>query len=536
MRIKQEYFSTQGPYIMFVVKEQVEYHKFETITEMEKIAAKAKKTGYLDDHFQISWLNSYLKYRDNLSLPISSGDFIPHLRHFLKDCSQFENDILFNEDFTAILASRFYVESLRFQDSTIEGNMMLMMREIAENSTLPMLAYSPEFIYYEQYVSILKNTLLAVGVAIIGMLFVALMFIPHPISVTCITVTMVTIVLGMFGFMHFWGLALSAITTVQIILSVGFCVDFTVHISHAFMTATGKNRNERVMAALEKIGVPILNGAISSILGILMLAFTSSYIFKSFFKTMLLVIVLGLAHALLLLPVLLSFIGPRRTSKPRVFIPISNPSNRPAGDASKYKEKIEEQGRLRQDRAIAAAAAAAAAADVHATADSDPIHVDLESGLGEDGVEQIELVQMRPSVLDEEQILLLTPLDDDQQSSDNSSIKSDPLSATSHARSISSTRPTSPTSPISSTTPTSAIGSTTPTSAIDHTTPTIVIDPTSSTTPISVISLTSPTSSTSDADRDTTDIPQIILESPSDTSDTSRRGLHNSGFDRESIV
>ena len=38
---------------------------------------------------------------------------------------------------------------------------------------------------------------------------------------------------------------------------------------------------------------------------------------------MLLVIFLGLAHALLLLPVALSMIGPSRTSAPRVFIPIS---------------------------------------------------------------------------------------------------------------------------------------------------------------------------------------------------------------------
>ena len=38
---------------------------------------------------------------------------------------------------------------------------------------------------------------------------------------------------------------------------------------------------------------------------------------------MLIVIFLGLFHALLVLPVALSLIGPSRTSAPRVFIPIS---------------------------------------------------------------------------------------------------------------------------------------------------------------------------------------------------------------------
>ena len=324
---ERELFPSRGAYIMFVVNKPVKYTEVNVHTELKKVFKKAMDSNFLDITFRISWLEKYMEYRKNMSLMNIHNDFIGILRRdFLVKHKEYEHDLLFNEDKTEIIASRVYVKSMLFADSTSEGDLMLNMRDIAKNSTLPLIAYGPEFIYYEHYVSILKNTLLAVGVAIIGMLFVALMFIPHPISITCVTLTMVTIVLGMFGFMHFWGLALSAITTVQIILSVGFCVDFTVHISHAFMTATGKNRNERVVAALEKVGVPILNGAVSSILGILMLGFASSYIFKSFFKTMLLVIVLGVAHSLLFLPVMLSFVGPRRTSKPRVFIPINAPS------------------------------------------------------------------------------------------------------------------------------------------------------------------------------------------------------------------
>ena len=117
--------------------------------------------------------------------------------------------------------------------------MMTVMRSLAANSSLTVTAYSPMFLFCEHYVTIMKNTLLAVGVAILGMLFVALAFIPHVISIVMVIATMLTIVIGMFAFMHFWGLALSAITSVQIILAVGFCVDFTMHICHAFMCASG---------------------------------------------------------------------------------------------------------------------------------------------------------------------------------------------------------------------------------------------------------------------------------------------------------
>lgn len=326
-QLQREHFHSYGPPVMFVVSDPVLYNKRDVQAKIHDILDKAMKSGYTDDKFSVSWLEKYLKYLTKTRKGrISNSKFISSLRDdFLKlpENRRYMNDIEFNADRTTITASRFYVRSKVLNGSLAEGDMMLSMRAFCHNTSIPVIAYSTDFIYYEHYVSILKNTLLAVGVAVIGMLFISLMFIPHAISITCVTLTMITIVLGMFGFMFFWDLELSAITNVQLILSVGFCVDFTVHISHAFMAATGKNRNERVIAALEKVGIPILNGAFSSILGVLILAFANSYVYRSFFKTMLLVILLGIFHALLLLPVLLSFIGPRRTSKPRVFIPIS---------------------------------------------------------------------------------------------------------------------------------------------------------------------------------------------------------------------
>lgn len=58
------------------------------------------------------------------------------------------------------------------------------------------------------------------------------------------------------------------------------------------------------------LGLPIVQGAISTILGVIGLALAPSYIFLTFFKMILLVIVLGALHGLILLPVLLSFLGP----------------------------------------------------------------------------------------------------------------------------------------------------------------------------------------------------------------------------------
>ena len=81
---------------------------------------------------------------------------------------------------------------------------MLQTRELAANGSktisAEIVAFSPDFVFYEHYVSIMKNTLLPVGVTMIGMLFVALVFIPHPIAVTCVTMSMSSVVLGTTGY------------------------------------------------------------------------------------------------------------------------------------------------------------------------------------------------------------------------------------------------------------------------------------------------------------------------------------------------
>ena len=66
-----------------------------------------------------------------------------------------------------------------------------------------------------------------------------------------------------------------------------------------------------------QVSLPILNGAAASLLSTLVMALGNSYVFVSFYKTMILVFVLGVLHSVVFLPVLLSFVGPRRTSRPR---------------------------------------------------------------------------------------------------------------------------------------------------------------------------------------------------------------------------
>ena len=152
----------------------------------------------------------------------------------------------------------------------------------------------------------------------------------------CVVLTLVNV----GGFIHFWGLTIDTVSCTNIIISIGLCVDYSAHIAHAFMSCTG-SRKERVMfcstnfhslssslchlnpsnlqvrEALADIGPAVFNGGFSTFLAFILLANSKSHVFSTFFKVFFLVIVFGLFNGLLLLPVMLSLVGPAAYSQPK---------------------------------------------------------------------------------------------------------------------------------------------------------------------------------------------------------------------------
>ena len=59
-----------------------------------------------------------------------------------------------------------------------------------------------------------------------------------------------------------------------------------------------------------RVGPAVFNGGLSTLLAFILLSTSRSYVFLSFFKIFLLICVFGLFHGLVVLPVLLSSLGP----------------------------------------------------------------------------------------------------------------------------------------------------------------------------------------------------------------------------------
>ena len=69
-------------------------------------------------------------------------------------------------------------------------------------------------------------------------------------------------------------------------------------------------RLERTLNSLEKIGPAVFNGGLTTFLALVFCGVSTSHTFVTFFKVFVLTVVFGVYHGLVLLPVLLSLLGP----------------------------------------------------------------------------------------------------------------------------------------------------------------------------------------------------------------------------------
>lgn len=99
------------------------------------------------------------------------------------------------------------------------------------------------------------------------------------------------------------------------LVSIGLLVDFVMHMLLRFYESTATNRVDKVKDAVQTMGSSILLGGISTFLGVLPLAISTSEIFQNLFICFLAMVVLGVTHGLILLPVVLSLVGPNSSGR-----------------------------------------------------------------------------------------------------------------------------------------------------------------------------------------------------------------------------
>ncbi|XP_073084881.1 protein patched homolog 1 isoform X4 [Manis javanica] len=205
----------------------------------------------------------------------------------------------------------FYLNGLRDTSDFVEA--IEKVRAVCNNYTslgLPSYPNGYPFLFWEQYIGLRHWLLLSISVVLACTFLVCAVFLLNPWTAGIIVAVLALMTVELFGMMGLIGIKLSAVPVVILVASVGIGVEFTVHVALAFLTAIG-DENRRAVLALEHMFAPVLDGAVSTLLGVLMLAGSEfDFIVRYFFAVLAILTTLGVLNGLVLLPVLLSLFGP----------------------------------------------------------------------------------------------------------------------------------------------------------------------------------------------------------------------------------
>ncbi|KAJ1028710.1 hypothetical protein NDA16_001876 [Ustilago loliicola] len=234
-------------------------------------------------------------------------------------------DVKTGKEYVRTSHFRTYFSPLRSQSDFISAleQSQRISNDISDRVGYRVFPYSLFFIFFEQYTYLLSMAVQVLGSAAIAIFAINTVLLGSWRTGAVVTLSVASAVFLVAGAMGFWGIQFNALTLVNLSVCAAIGVEFCAHIARAFMRAPGalprshpmsqKERDERAWLALTDVGGAVVNGIFSTkLIGVGVLIFTKSDLLKLYYaKTWLCLIVGGLLHGLILLPVLLSWLGGR---------------------------------------------------------------------------------------------------------------------------------------------------------------------------------------------------------------------------------
>ena len=267
------------------------------------------------------WYFSFVNWR-GLGGVIPKYEFKGALEAFLdsKEGEKWQADVKI-EGNIAHSRSRFLAthDSLLTGENSVDAmdDIRRVVKNIPECQQFNCYAHGRLFVFWEGTKIIIDEVKLNVTAASIAVAATALLLLGSPIAAGIVLCMVLMVDFLLFGFMPYVNCDFNTVTMVCIVLAVGLSVDSSLHIAHCFMSITVNEtsyiayRHRRACYALDSMGSPVLCAGFSTFVAVVPLYLSNSYIFNSFFKLLSMVLGFGLWMGIIVLPLLLTYWGPK---------------------------------------------------------------------------------------------------------------------------------------------------------------------------------------------------------------------------------
>jgi len=279
---------------------------------------------------------SWHQFANEKDFPILLSDFLfSSYGSQYKPNFKFESDLICNEPAPRIQATKFKLGYVTLDGPEEHIPARAAVTEVIRTANSPYtFSHSKVYAAWETDQIIGYELWRNIGLAMLCVFCVTLLLLCNIQICIMVIIIVVCTLADIVGFLHFWGITIDVISCINIVLAVGLCVDYSVHVGHAFLVSAG-SRQEKSVTAVTSIGPAVANGGITTFLALLLCCLSTGHVFLTFFKVFSLTVAFGLFHGLVLFPVLLSVLGPEETSPAsESSSPVTSPSSDVSSSAS----------------------------------------------------------------------------------------------------------------------------------------------------------------------------------------------------------
>uniref|UniRef100_A0A5S6P809 SSD domain-containing protein n=1 Tax=Brugia malayi TaxID=6279 RepID=A0A5S6P809_BRUMA len=289
LRMYEEYFSEYSTPLEIVLPDELDYFDSHLQWRLFRAIAILENTNYtMKPTFWLPVFLDFLGNRNNTErFVVNSTSFHGNMTRFLQHPAYRRKAMHLIMDKVKMAEKHYSIRFLTYH----------VMYDLAEQDDLvPHLLFT--------------NALLA------GMASICTILLLTPSMMNCILITWATfsINFGVLALLNVCGTHLDIISTIVILLSIGYSVDYSSHILAHFYHFK-RHSKDPIGGTLSIVCWPVVQASFSTIIGVICISPVKGYIVRTFTHGVLFVCCIGLYHSIMVLPAFLSI----NTYGPKLF-------------------------------------------------------------------------------------------------------------------------------------------------------------------------------------------------------------------------
>lgn len=261
MKIEYEYFRFFIE-VSVVLSGNVQYSKLFIQDEVIRFLEIVIENKYFKEDI-IIWMGFFLKYCIDQSKICDGESFMGNLKLFLNILQfiYFKEDIKFDQNENDIEVICVIVFMKSFLSLIYRKDVMLFICEdFFSKFQLFVYVVFVFFIFFEQYVVIVFEIICNFIIVVFVIFFVIVLFLVNLSVLFLVFFGFVFLIFELFGMMWLWNVFFNFIFMINLVMVIGFVVDYSVYVVYVFVVVFGSLVEKRVIDVFIYVGVSVLLG------------------------------------------------------------------------------------------------------------------------------------------------------------------------------------------------------------------------------------------------------------------------------------